>query len=152
MLNIIACMAKNRVIGRDGTMPWRLPPDMKRFKTLTMGHRVVMGRVTWDGIKALPGRDIIVLSRTLGPDALVWGIQIAKDVDECLQLCDGDAWIAGGAKVYEQFIPFVDRMYLTFIHHDRQGDAYFPEFDASDWETVEATRYDTFSFITLERN
>lgn len=151
MINIITAMAKNRVIGRDGKLPWRLPPDMKRFKKLTMDHKVVMGRVTWEGIKALPGRDIIVLSQTLGPDALVWGIQIAQDLDECLQLVEGDAFIAGGAQVYELFIPIADRMYITYLHHDRDGDAYFPEFEASDWTTVEAARYDTFSFLTLER-
>lgn len=152
MLNIIACMAKNRVIGRNGKIPWRLPPDLKRFRSLTMGHRVVMGRVTWEDVKALPGRNIIVLSSTLElTEALTWGVEIAKDLEECLRLCEDNAFIAGGEKVYRAFLPLVSRMYLTFIHHDRQGDAHFPEFDASEWETVEAARLDTFSFITLER-
>ena len=154
-LYLIAAMASDRSIGRDGHLPWRLPPDLKRFKELTMGDSLLMGRKTWESVKALPGRQIIVLTRTMDQvTADLWNLKVSDTIDGAVAQCETDVlWIAGGEQVYRLCLGRVSKMYLTYIHSLAvpDADAHFPKFDADEWDTEDAQRFDTFSFITLVR-
>jgi dihydrofolate reductase len=137
-LTLIAAVAENGVIGCDGRLPWRLSSDLKRFKRLTMGHHLIMGRRTFESIgRALPGRTTIVLSR--GGQVAARGVLAARSLDEALALCAGDdeAFIVGGAEVYRQALPRASRLCLTAVHARVDGDTYFPEFDRTQWRLVE---------------
>lgn len=167
MVSIIAAMAEgNRAIGLRGGLPWRLPADMARFRGLTMGHAVIMGRATWEPIagRGLPGRRVIVLSRSApelsaanrrpegadqegegGSDAVPTRESVvpqARSLDQALALArpDPEIFIAGGASVYQQALEarLVDRMYLTLIHAEFEGDRFFPEYDPEQWTVVSA--------------
>ncbi len=134
IVSLIAAMAENRVIGRADTLPWRLPQDMKRFKRLTMGHTVVMGRKTYETLDGpLPGRRNVVLSRD--PDRRYDGADVVATLDQALRLAgdDDEVFIAGGAELYRLAIDRADRIYLTVVHAEPDGDAFFPPFDESDW-------------------
>lgn len=125
-IQVIAAVARNGVIGANGKMPWRLPADLKRFKQLTMGGALVMGRKTWDSIgKALPGRVSIVVTRNKewhAPDALV-----VNSIEEALTAADGnDVWVIGGAEIYRQMLPLAETLHLTHIDADYEGDVKFP--------------------------
>ena len=127
----------------------------QRFKELTSGGSVLMGRKTWESVKALPGRPIIVLSNTLDDITRdLWGVHRASTIEEAIELCQTEIlWVAGGEQVYRLCLPVVERMYITFIHASTvpDADAHFPKFDAEEWDTEYAERFDTFSFITLVR-
>ncbi len=157
-ISIIAAMADNRVIGIDNTLPWKLPADMKWFRQHTLGKPVLMGRKTFDSIgKALPNRTNLIVThdRTFSAPGCI----ICYEIDEALQqMADVDeVMIIGGASFYEQLLPRADRLYLTQIHAAIDGDAYFPEFDATMWREVkridcaadEKNAY-PYSFIILE--
>jgi len=136
-VSIVAAMGRDRVIGQDNKLPWHLPSDMRRFSELTLGKVVVMGRKTFESIgRALPNRDNIVLTRNESYYAA--GCFVAHSVDEVLSFaaCE-ELVVIGGAQVYEQFLPLADRMYLTLIPAEFEGDAYFPRFHSCDWETSE---------------
>jgi dihydrofolate reductase len=135
-------MAENRVIGRNNTLPWHLPADLKRFKALTTGGTLIMGRHTFDAIgKALPGRRTIVLSRDSA-----WrgtGVEVAHDLDEAIELAAGDSevFVGGGAQVYRQAMPLADRMHLTLVHTIVEGDAHFPPIPPGEWTIAEEEKY-----------
>lgn len=158
-ISIIAAMAKNRVIGVRNELPWRLPADMRRFRQITMGHPVLMGRKTHESIgKPLPGRENIVLSRNSGYSAE--SCVVVHDVDAAIARCAADAevMIIGGASFYAQVLPRAARMYLTYVHHDFEGDQYFPAFDECEWResaredfAADETNPYSFSFVTLDR-
>ena len=152
-------MAENRVIGRDNALPWHLPADLKRFKALTMGHAVVIGRKTFDAIgRVLPGRRWVVLTR----DA-AWrhpGVERATGLDAALATVPeaDEVFVAGGAEVYAQALARADRLYVTVIHADVEGDARFPAIERSRWRLVEDERHATddrhafaYSFRRYER-
>jgi dihydrofolate reductase len=158
-------MARNRTIGRANTLPWHLPEDLKFFKRVTMGKPIIMGRKTWESIgRPLPGRCNIVISRNLEFQAT--GAETASSLQQALSLGeqisrrDGvdEICIIGGAEIYAQALPLADRLYLTQVHADVEGDAFFPEFDLSPWQEVEredfsasaANPYD-YSFLMLEK-
>lgn len=129
----IAAMARNRVIGKDGGLPWHLPCDLQFFKQTTMGHPVLMGRRTYESIearlgKALPGRRNIVLSHTMAPRA---GVEVIRDLRELRSLPDlGDPiYLIGGAQLYQQLLPQCDELLLTYIETAYEGDAFFPTFE-----------------------
>jgi dihydrofolate reductase len=157
-ISIIVAMSTNRVIGLNNALPWRLSADLKRFKSLTMGHCLVMGRKTFESIgRPLPGRTIIVLThqRDYAPE----GVLVAHALDDALTMATGDeVVITGGAHIYQQALPLADRLYLTLIHAAFEGDAYFPFFDESDWQLVseehhapsEAFSY-AYSFLVYNR-
>jgi len=155
-ISIIAAIARNGVIGRDNRLPWHLPQDLKRFRALTMGHHVIMGRKTWESIgRVLPGRTMVVVSRD--PDYGVADCQIAHSLEEALGLCgdDPEVFIIGGAEIYRQALPMADRLYLTHIEQEVEGDTYFPPFDMVDWsetsrESVTGAGLPA-SFVTLDR-
>jgi dihydrofolate reductase len=124
----VAAMAANRIIGRDGALPWRLPEDMKFFRTLTTGHPVVMGRKTWESLgKPLPNRRNIVLSRTMSP---VEGAEVVRSVEALNALhLPGDVYVIGGAEIYKLLMPECAAVYLTVLTAEAEGDTRFPEFE-----------------------
>ena len=135
-LSIIAAMSVNRVIGRNNKLPWRLSADLKRFKKLTLGHSLLMGRKTFESIgRPLPGRTTVVITHQnhyAPPHVLV-----AHSVEEALKMATGEeVFIAGGAQLYRQTLALASRLYLTVLDKEFEGDAYFPEFDPSEWELV----------------
>ena len=155
-LTLVAAVAANGVIGRDGEMPWYYPEDLAHFKSLTTGHPVIMGRKTYDSIAArldgpLPDRTNIVLSRSSLD--LPEGAVRAAGVDEALALAadrDDEAFVIGGATVYEQFMARADRMVLTELADSYDGDTYFPEF-GDEWVETDRDEHDEFAFVTYRR-
>lgn len=136
LITIIAARAENGVIGRDGRLPWHIPADLARFRDLTLGHPVIMGRRTYESIgRPLPGRSIIVLTGNSGYRAT--GCTVVHSIDEALRAADGAAevFIAGGAHIYRQFLPLAHRIYLTLVHDTFPGDAAFPPVPAAMHET-----------------
>jgi dihydrofolate reductase len=158
MISFVVAMARNRVIGKDNALPWRLKPDLKRFRQITMGHPIVMGRKTYESIgRPLEGRKNIVVSAN--PNFRADGVIVAKSIDEALASADGgEIMVIGGADVFLQLLPRADRIHLTVIQQSFDGDIYFPELDETAWK--ETSREDIapgvdaefgYSFITLER-
>ncbi|GAB4170876.1 MAG: dihydrofolate reductase [Wenzhouxiangellaceae bacterium] len=155
---LVAAVARNGVIGRDGGMPWHLPADLKRFRSLTMGHPVVMGRATFESIgKPLPGRRNIVVSRTWPrPPA---GCELARSLDEAIDLAGaGPVMIIGGGQLYREAMPRAARMELTLIDAQPEGDTRFPEWSPDQWQLRamevlpgDETRSCRLVFCTLER-
>lgn len=136
-------MAENGVIGRNNALPWRLPADLQHFKATTMGHAVILGRKTFESIgKVLAGRRWTVLTRR--PDWRHPGVEVANDLDEALRRLSGEpqVFVAGGAEVYRQALPRADRLFLTVIHTDVEGDARFPALDPAQWTLVDDERHD----------
>ncbi|MDF9392358.1 MULTISPECIES: dihydrofolate reductase [Methylococcus] len=158
-ISIIVAMARNRVIGADNAMPWHLSADLKRFRTLTLGKPVLMGRKTHESIgRILPGRQNIILTRS--PDFSAPGCTIVHDLGELATVCAGtpELMVIGGSALYEALLPRARRLYLTLIDHDYPGDTYFPEFAAADWREIsrEDVRNDPdfpwpYSYLVLER-
>ena len=130
-------MGTNRVIGKNGQIPWHLPSDLQRFKRLTMGHSLIMGRRTFESIgRPLSGRRTIILSRD--PDYKVAGCDIVTHIESALQLATsaGEVFICGGAEIYQQFLSLTERIYLTELEVNPDGDAVFPELPIEDFETL----------------
>ncbi|WP_348655055.1 dihydrofolate reductase [uncultured Thalassolituus sp.] len=142
-LSMIVAVAENGVIGRNNALPWYLPNDLKYFKQTTMGKPVIMGRKTYESIgKPLPGRTNIVITRQADyqPEGVkvVNSVEAARELAESVCLIDGqeEAMIMGGAEIYTLALPHTDRLYLTEVHADVEGDAFFPEYDKSLWQEV----------------
>ena len=159
-VNLIAAVAANRVIGRDNTLPWRLSADLKHFKALTMGHHLLMGRRTFDSIgRALPGRTTVVISRDSA--FAVSGILTASSIEQALEIASGDdeIFVCGGAQIYEQMLHRAGRMFITQVHADVAGDAFFPDFDdVNEWKLIDREDFESdekndhpFSFLTYVR-
>ena len=150
---IIAAVARNGVIGVEGGLPWRIPEDMARFKELTMGDVLIMGRATFESIgRPLPGRTNVVLTRREGWEPE--GVTVASSLDEALALEDArdrDVYIAGGAEVYRAALSFADRMELTEVDDEPEGDTYFPSVDWTEWVEVFRDDRGRLSFVTYER-
>jgi len=140
-LAVIAAVARTGVIGRDGKLPWRLPDDLKHFKSTTLGHCLLLGRRTWESLPGpLPGRTSIVVTRTAGFRAE--GALVARSLEEALQLAaqqgDDEPVVAGGAEIYALALPVATRMWLTWVHADVEGDVVFPQWDRTGWQQVES--------------
>lgn len=139
ILSILVAVAENGVIGREGRLPWRLPDDLRRFKRLTTGHTIVMGRRTYESIgRALPGRLSIVLSRD--PDFTTpAGVEVVGSLDAALDACAGEdeVFVIGGESLFREALPRADRVYLTRVHAEPAGDVLFPNFDETAWDRVE---------------
>lgn len=156
---MIVAASANNVIGVDGGLPWRLSEDLRRFKEITLGKPMIMGRLTFEAIgKALPGRRSIVITRQANYEAE--GCDVVTTMDAALELAsDADeVMIIGGGKVYEQLLPMTDRIYLTRVHADFDGDTFFPEIREDEWQIVSSEplpsndeRPFSISFQTLER-
>jgi dihydrofolate reductase len=133
-VNLIVARSRNGVIGRDGALPWRLPEDLAFFKRTTMGHPIVMGRRTWESIgRPLPGRRNIVVSRRA--DYTAAGAEVAPSLDEALRLCAGSAelFVIGGAQLYAEALARADRLIVTEIDADFDGDTRWPAPDPAQW-------------------
>lgn len=158
-LTLIAALADNRVIGRGGTLPWHLPDDLRRFKSLTMGRPMLMGRRTFDSIgRALPGRRSLVLTR--GPATLPPGVEAVATLPAALAACAGaeELCVIGGADVYRQALPMTTRLEITRVHAAIDGDVFFPEYDATQWRELARVEHGAderhawpMTFLTLER-
>lgn len=141
-ISLIVAASANNIIGAEGDLPWRLAEDLKRFKAITMGKPMIMGRATFESIgRALPGRRSIVLSRQAGFEA--GGCDVVSSPADALEVA-GDAeevMVIGGGKIYEQFLPMADCIYLTRIAAHVDGDTSFPALDADEWRMVESDSY-----------
>lgn len=147
-------MADNRAIGKDNKLLWHLSEDLKRFKKLTMGHPVIMGRKTHESIgRVLPGRKNIVLTRRR--DFQSPGVYLCHDMDDALEQCEGaeQAFVIGGADIYRLFLPCTDRIYVTQLHESYpDADTFFPELEAEEFiETQRQTPTPQYRYITYER-
>jgi dihydrofolate reductase len=152
---LVVAVADNGVIGKDGKIPWHISEDLKRFKALTMGHTVVMGRKTWDSLprKPLPGRVNVVVTRQ--KDWQAEGAIAASSLGEATAGTSGAVMIIGGAEIYERALPMATRIELTEVHQDFEGDAKF-EFDRSGWTETARESHVTpdglrYSYVTLTR-
>lgn len=165
-LALIWAMSRNRVIGRNNALPWHLSEDLKYFKRVTMGKPVIMGRKTWESIgRPLPGRTNIVITRN--PDyAVPDGVRVVTSLDAAIDLAEkicliegmDEAIVMGGAEIYAQALPKADRLYLTQVHADIHGDAFFPEIDLEQWQELGREDFSAsgpnpydYSFVVLER-
>ncbi len=162
-LSILVAMAKNRVIGRNNQLPWHLPADLKHFKFLTMGQIIVMGRKTYESIgRSLPGRENIIITRQLGYE--IPGATVVSSLQDALLICEEsstisrESFIIGGENLYRQTLGICQRMYITEIQSDFEGDIFFPEFDRSDWEEIQRHKHISengahieYHFVILDR-
>ena len=158
MISIVAAVSQNGVIGKDGKIPWKLPADLAYFKNLTMGHAIVMGRKTYDSIgKALPGRTNIVITRQKHFSAA--DCIVAHSLKDALLKAEGkEIFIIGGGEIYREAMPLADKLYLTLVEQDFEGDAFFPPLDTAVWKfgsrtkgiTDEKNQY-PYSFLVVER-
>jgi dihydrofolate reductase len=153
-LSLIVAVSSNHVIGLNNTLPWHLPEDLKRFRTLTTGHHIVMGRKTYESLgRLLPDRTTVIITRNR--DYRVDGAVICHSLDEAILACshDDEVFVIGGAELYQQALQYVNTIYLTEVALTVEGDAFFSEIDASIWkETTRETHHSTkgfsFSYVT----
>src|SRR5262249_21675528 len=132
-------MSRNRVIGANGTIPWHLPDELKLFKSLTMGHHIVMGRKTWDSIgRLLPGRETVIVSRRSG--YAVPGAVVAGTLEQAIAACgaDEEIFVIGGAELFRSALPLAHRLYLTVVDAEVAGDVYMPGFAPDEWREISA--------------
>ena len=159
MVTIIAAVGRNKALGKNNGLIWHLPADLKRFKEITRGHHVIMGRKTYESMgKPLPHRTNIVISRN--PDFKAEGCVVVGSLDEALDEAKSDPnpFILGGAQIYEQALSVADRMDLTLVHEDFEADAFFPDFSSEDWietgrqdfKKDDRNRYD-YSFVQYKK-
>lgn len=160
MLSIIVAFDRNRTIGKDNQLPWHLPRDLANFKKVTMGHPIVMGRKTYESIgRPLPGRENIILTRNRSYEAD--GCKIIHTIDDLRQIkqqYNDELFILGGAEIFKEVLPEVDRLYVTYIDAEFVGDTFFPEVDLNEWKEIsrekgikdENNPYD-YEFIVYER-
>ncbi|MGM9925125.1 MAG: dihydrofolate reductase [Bacillus sp. (in: firmicutes)] len=137
IVSIIVAMDENRVIGKDNSMPWRLPRELQYVKKTTMGHPLIMGRKNYESIgRPLPGRRNIILTRDTEFEAQ--GCEIVHSPEEALRICAGEEeiFIFGGEQIYKIFLERTDKLYITKIHHAFEGDTFFPEINESEWKEV----------------
>jgi dihydrofolate reductase len=164
VVSLIWAMADNRVIGIENRLPWKLPADMQWFRKNTLGKPIIMGRLTFEsfGSKALPGRRNIIISRDTGysADESSDDIEVYNSIEAALDAVKEveEVMIIGGMSLYKQALPLADRLYMTLIHADLDGDAWFPEFDATQWNQAERLDHEIdeknnypYSFVVLNR-
>ncbi|MCX7710896.1 MAG: type 3 dihydrofolate reductase [Clostridia bacterium] len=158
MISMIWAMGKNRLIGRDNQLPWRLPADLANFKRITTGHPVIMGRKTFESLgRPLPGRKNVIITRN--KDLSIEGCEILHSVEEACRLAEKqEVFIIGGAEIYSKFLPHADKLYITEIDESFEGDTHFPEFNMDEWvltskvkgDKDEKNPYDYY-FLVYER-
>ena len=159
MISIIVAASTNNVIGAHGRLPWKISDDLRRFKTLTLGKPIIMGRLTWESIgRPLPGRQNIIITRQT--DFVAHACDVVASTAEALEVA-GDAkeiMIIGGSQVFESFLPMAHRLYMTRIHAEIDGDVFFPEIDVRSWQLVSSEEHEAdaanecpFAFMSYER-
>ncbi len=163
---LIAAFAQNRVVGIENRLPWHLPEDLKYFKRTTSGKAIIMGRKTYDSIgRPLPNRTNIVITRN--PEFTAPGIKVVASLEAAIELAKevnhingvDEVMVIGGASIYESALPIADRLYLTHVHAEVAGDAYFPEVNFKQWAEVSREDYKAsennpydYSFVVYEKN
>lgn len=161
IISMISAVSENRVIGNKNSLPWHLPADFKYFKEKTLNKTIVMGLNTFKSIgeKPLPNRKNIVLTND-NTYKVPEGCFLARSIDEVLEMTkkDEELMVCGGASVYKQFLPLASRLYLTYVHQNFEGDTFFPEFEAKEWQEVSRENHQSdekslypYSFVVLER-
>ncbi|BAU55270.1 dihydrofolate reductase [Mucilaginibacter gotjawali] len=158
IVSIVVAISENHVIGKDNKLLWYLPNDLKHFKEITSGHTVIMGRKTYESVgKPLPRRRNIIITRQA---ISIDGCEVVNSIEAALALCadEEEVFIVGGAEIYKQSMHLTDRIYLTIVHKDFEGDSFFPEINKSEWKEVSSEDHQPdeknhlpYSFITLER-
>ena len=167
-LSALVATAQNRVIGKDNALPWRLPADLRRFKALTMGHPIIMGRKTYESIgRPLSGRINIIVTRQ--NDYSVGGAIVVASLADALKRCrcgnekaatqadiDDECFVIGGADIFRDALPLCDRLYITEIRRNYEGDVYFPEFDRKEWREITREKHADesgleYHFVVLDR-
>jgi dihydrofolate reductase len=158
-ITLVAAVARNGVIGRDGALPWHLPGELQRFKALTMGHVLVMGRLTYDSIgRPLPGRTTVVVTRQTGwvpAGGPFEQVVVAHDLDIALEVAtdvDDQVFVVGGGQVYAETIDLADRLVLTEVDQEPDGDAYFPDVDPAQWHAVSREPFDGWTVVNYRRS
>jgi dihydrofolate reductase len=159
MISSIVAVAENNVIGKDNDLIWKLPRDMKHFKETTTGHYIIMGRKTFESNgRPLPNRTNVIITRD--KNFIAEGCIVVHSMEQALKEAknDPEAFIIGGGVIYELAMPFVDRIYLTKIHHFFEGDTFFPELNMDEWVEVEKRNFEPdeknkypFTILTLDR-
>ena len=159
-VSIIAALGSNNVIGKKNSLPWHLPADLKHFKEMTTGKPVIMGKNTYDSIgRPLPNRVNIILTSDI--NFKIEGAITVHSIEEALQAAGdvSEVMIMGGASIYKQFLPLADRLYITRVYNDFEGDIYFPEFDLKEWKETERVDHKAddknpynYSFFVYERS
>ena len=154
-VTIVAAVARNGVIGVDGGLPWRLPDDLRRFKELTLGHVLVMGRKTYESIgHPLPGRATIVVTRNPSWDSGSAEVRVAGSVSEAIDAAaspEREVFVVGGGEVYAEALPLADRLELTWVDAEPEGDTTFPEVDWSTWRELRREVGDGVAYVTYRR-
>lgn len=138
MLSIVVAVGKNNIIGKENGLLWHLPNDLKHFRKITEGHTIIMGRKTFESIgRVLPNRRHIVLTRS--SDFQVEGVEKASSIEEVLKLVENEeeAFVIGGGEIYRQFLPLVQRIYMTEVDIEKDADVFFPVIDSLEWKVVE---------------
>jgi len=156
-LSLIVATAKNRVIGVNNTLPWHLPEDLKRFRALTTGHHIIMGRKTYDSLgRLLPGRTTVIVTRNQAYK--VEGAIVVHSLKDAIASCgdDEEVFLIGGAELYKDGLELANKLYVTEINAEYEGDAFFPEFNLSEWIAGDAEAYTSsnglgFRYITYQR-
>jgi dihydrofolate reductase len=156
-VSVIAAVADNNAIGLDNGLPWHLPEDLKHFRSLTMGHHIIMGRKTYESLgRLLPGRTTVIVTRQT--DYCIEGALVAGSLEEAVSLCgsDDEVFVIGGAELYKLALPAADRLYLTEVNGEFAADTFFPEYDKAAWREVARERLVSesglaFSFVVYER-
>ena len=152
MISIIAALTPNRVLGKDNKLIWHLSEDLKNFKRLTSGNTIIMGRKTFESIgKPLPNRNNIVISSSM---PLTPGIEICSSLQQGItkaQTLKKDIFIIGGASIYQQALPLADKMYLSFLKKEYDGDVFFPQFNPEEWIVEEEETFPEFTFKIYRR-
>ena len=148
-------MTKDRVIGRNNSLPWNIPEDMQNFKQLTTGNTVIMGRKTFESIpenfRPLPNRHNIIISRNMDAQE---GIDVCKNVPKALEKAKSygkEIFVIGGSSIYEQTLPLADKMYLSLVKKDYEGDTYFPNFNKDEWIIEDRKDFTEFEMVTYVR-
>lgn len=161
MLSIIVAVAENNVIGKDNKLVWHVPEDLKRFKKLTTGHTIIMGRKTFESLgRVLPNRKHIVLSNDKSFKIYHENVQVLNDFKLLKEYIHSkeENFVIGGASIYKLLMPYAKKMYITRIHQEFQGDVYFPEIQEQEWKIVEIEKGVTdekniyeYDYVTYER-
>ena len=151
MLELIVGYDEDRLIGKGNELPWHIPEDLKHFKKLTVGNRIIMGRTTYESIgRILPNRENIILSRN---EYNISGAKTYNSVEELLKKLDDTKrnFVIGGSKIYKALLPFVDILHISHVKGKHEGDVYFPEIDFSEWEISKKIPYEDFEYICYRR-
>ncbi|WP_059170875.1 dihydrofolate reductase [Bacillus sp. FJAT-27445] len=142
MISFIWAMDRNRVIGKENKLPWHIPEDLKFFKSSTMGHPIAMGRKTFVSIgRPLPGRENIIITRN--KEYSNDGCTVLHSIEEFVEYCrenEEEYFVIGGAEIFKEMFPYADKLYITLIHVEFEGDTFFPEFDLEEWELLSSEK------------